>query len=384
MTAHSSIPVSDPETAVKTVDSIPWFQPCFENDEADAVSAVIASGYVNDGPVCRAFEAAMADRLGADYAVVTTSGTAAISLALLALGFGPGDEAIVPDLTFIATANAVRMVGGEVRFADVTPGRFTIDPDAVEAAITPRTRAVVSVDVNGRACDYARLEKICEARDLLLVCDTAEGLGSALGGRALGTYGHAGAFSFSPNKFITTGQGGLVVTRDGAAATRLRELKDQGRAVQGTGGDDLHPRLGFNFKMTDMQAAVGLRQLEALDRRLDRARQRDRWYRQRLGDLASLRFPETSDDEEVCLWTDILAERADAIVSALREARIGHRRFWHPLHTQGTYGGAVDAAAAYPVSIRSSAEGLWLPSYFDLSEAEVDRTCDVIRQALTR
>lgn len=362
--------------------NIPWFAPAFENDEAEALAEVISSGYVNDGPKCREFEAVMAERLGVPHAAVVTSGTTAITLSLLAAGFRPGDEAIVPDFTFIATANAVTLAGGVVRFADIEPDRLLLDPTLLEQRLTPRTRAIVPVDVNGRGCDYGALEGFCRAHDLILVCDTAEGLGSSQNGQPLGTFGDAGCFSFSPNKFMTMGQGGLVVTRSQQIADRLREMKDQGRRVQGTGGDDNHPLIGYNFKLTDLQAAVGLRQLRSLDARLDRARQRDRWYRAALHGVNDLRLPARRDENEVCLWTDLLSDRAEEISAALKAADIGHRRFWNPVHSQGAYAGTEGAEGAFPVTESVSREGLWLPSTFDITEETVARTCDVIRVAL--
>jgi perosamine synthetase len=210
-------------------EPIPWFGPVVGDDESEAVRAVVATGYLNDGPVARGLEKGIADFLGVRHAVAVTSGTAAISLALMALGIDSEDEVIVPDLTFIATANAVRMAGAKVKLVDVDPERFTIDVAAAEAAIGPRTRAIVPVDVNGRAADYAALEAICQARGLALVCDAAEALGSRHQGQYLGTFGHAGCFSFSANKTVTSGQGGLIVTNDDVLHDRLRELKDQGR-----------------------------------------------------------------------------------------------------------------------------------------------------------
>lgn len=364
--------------------AIPWFAPRFDNGEAQALAAVIESGYINDGPRCRAFERRMAELLGVEHAVAVTSGTAAITLALFATGFEPGDEAIVPDFTFIATANAVTLAGGAVRFVDIDPSRLVIDVEAVEAAITSRTRAVIAVDVNGRACRYDALEAMCRRRGLILVCDTAEGLGSTFAGRALGTFGDAGCFSFSPNKFVAMGQGGLVTTRDPAIADRLRELKDQGRAMQGTGGDDRHPRIGYNFKLTDLQAAVGLCQLEALDRRLTLARARDDWYRERLSDLPGVRFPATDRAQEVCLWTDVLIDQVEDVAAALAAAGIGCRRFWHPLHSQEAYSRdpAARARGRFPHSEQASDRGIWLPSNFQVDEEVVDQVCHTIRAAL--
>ena len=214
-------------------ERIPWFRPQVGADEQARVAQVLESGYINDGEVTRAFEARVAATVGARHCVAVTSGTAAIALALMGKGIGPGDEVIVPDLTFVATANAVRLAGADVRLVDVEPLRFTLDVDKARAAVGPRTRAVVAVDVNGRGADYGALEPLCRDHGLALVCDSAEALGSQRGGRFLGTYGDAGVFSFSAPKTVTSGQGGMIATDDTALHHRLRELKDQGRRTPG-------------------------------------------------------------------------------------------------------------------------------------------------------
>src|SRR6516162_195553 len=163
--------------------SIPWFGPEMGRREQERVAAVIASNYINDGSIAREFEQAIAEFVGCRYCVAVTSGTAAISLTLLALGIGPGDEVIVPDLTFIATANAVRMIGAGAKLIDVEPRRFTIDVDRVAAAIGPRTRAIIPVDVNGRGADYDALSDLVQRKGLKVVCDAAESLGSKYKGR---------------------------------------------------------------------------------------------------------------------------------------------------------------------------------------------------------
>jgi len=301
-------------------------------------------------------------------------------LALMAVGIGPGDEVIVPDLTFIATANAVRMTGASVRLVDVEPRRFALDVAKAEAAIGSRTRAIVPVDVNGRGADYPAIEALCARHGLKLVCDAAEAFGSRHHGRALGGFGLASAFSFSANKTVSTGQGGLVATNDDAIHDRLRELKDQGRRQQGSGGNDRHPVLGFNFKLTNLQAAVGLAQLDRLDARLAGFRRRDRWYRELLGDCPGLVLPPVDENGgEVTQWTDVLIDRADTVEAALTAERIGSRRFWLPIHRQDSYRGDD---AGFEAAIEASARGLWLPSHFSLTENEAERTASVIRRIL--
>ena len=287
---------------------IAWFGPHLTGRELERLRDVLDRQYVNDGPLAREFERRIAAFVGTRHAVAVTSGTSAIALSLMAAGIGPGDEVLVPDLTFIATANAVRLAGADVKLVDVEPVRFGVDPDAVEAAIGPRTRALVTVDVNGRGADYTRLEPLCQKAGLLLICDAAEGLGSRFAGRMLGSFGLAGCFSFSANKTITAGQGGMIVTDSDALHDRLRELKDQGRRQGGTGGDDDHPVLGFNFKFTDLQAAVALPQFDEIEERLKAAVRRDRAYAERLANQPGLSLPPFDEPGEVRQWTDVLIE----------------------------------------------------------------------------
>ena len=360
---------------------IAWFGPHLSGRELELVRGVLEREYVNDGPLTREFERKVAACVGTRHAVAVTSGTAAIALALMAAGIGPGDEVLVPDLTFIATANAVRLAGADVKLVDVEPVRFGVDPDAVRAAIGSRTRALVTVDVNGRGADYTRLEAICRERDLVLICDAAEGLGSRFVGRMLGSFGVAGCFSFSANKTITAGQGGMIVTDSDALHDRLRELKDQGRRKGGTGGDDMHPVLGFNFKFTDLQAAVALAQFEEIEQRLAQAVRRDEAYRERLSNQPGLRLAPTSEPGEVRQWTDVLIEGRGKIVAALEAEQIASRNFWFPLHRQEPYCGA-DGAFANSISV--SERGLWLPSRLDMNEADIDRAAGIVIAALRK
>jgi perosamine synthetase len=358
---------------------IPWFGPDVGEREKQLVAEVLDSGYINDGQITRQFERRIAELVGVNHCVAVSSGTAAITLALMAAEVGPGDEVLVPDLTFIATANAVRLAGADVRLVDVEPARFSIDPERLESSIGPRTRAVVTVDVNGRAADYLRIEEICKRHGLTLICDAAEALGSAWRGRMLGTYGLAGCFSFSANKTVSTGQGGMIATDSDAVHERLRELKDQGRRHQGTGGDDLHPVMGYNFKLTNIQAAVGLAQLERLEERLEHARIRDSWYRELHADVPGVQVPPVADDGEALQWTDVLIDGREPVVAALDSLKIGCRAFWHPLHRQAPYQASDDA---YATAISVSERGLWLPSHFRLSRSEAERAVEAIRKTI--
>ena len=361
---------------------IAWFHPQVGEAEQERVAKVIASNYINDGDVARELERRLAERVGVPYCVAVSNGTSAIALALMGLGVGVGDEVIVPDMTFIATANAVRLTGASVKLVDVEPLRFTLDVEKVERAIGPRTKAIVPVDVNGRGADYEALESICKEHGLYLVCDAAEALGSCYRGRPLGSLGDAGCFSFSANKTVTSGQGGMVATNSEDLYCRLRELKDQGRRFTGTGGDDLHPVMGFNFKYTNVQAAIALAQLDRLDERLAHFHRRDQWYRELLAGCPMVALPPKPNWEgEVLQWTDILCEDRPAIEAALKADQMDCRAFWFPLHRQEPYK-LPDTDFATAIDI--SAKGLWLPSSFDLTQVQAERVARTIWQAADR
>jgi perosamine synthetase len=360
--------------------SIPWWTPTVGDGEYALVRDVLASDYLNEGEVTSRFEREIAALVGARHAVATTSGTSALFLALAALGIGHGDEVIVPDLTFIASANAVTLTGATPVLVDVDRATLTMSPEAFQRAISPRTRAVMPVHVSGRAADLPAIGAIAKARGIPIVEDAAEALTSRVGGRALGTIGVAGCLSFSPNKTITTGQGGMVLTDDDALHGRLRELKDQGRPVRGTGGDDVHHRVGFNFKLTNLQAAVGLGQLAYLRERLDRQKRNYDIYARGLAGLEGLRLPGFNvAGGEVPLWTDAIVEQRDTLDRFLEARRMHCRRFWFPLHTQAPYRQPDDR---FPGAVWAGPRALWLPSAFTLTDDDVDRVVAAVRECL--
>jgi perosamine synthetase len=358
-------------------EKIPWWQPKVGAYELDSVKRVLESEYINEGRVAEEFEHRIAELIGARYAVAVTSGTAAIAVALIGIGICHGDEVIVPDVTFIATANAVRLAGGEPVLVDIDPSTLNICPNAVERAITSRTKAIVPVHVSGRGAGIERIIAVAEAHGLPVIEDAAEGFLSRVGGRKLGTFGIAGCFSFSPNKTITTGQGGIIVTDNEKLHVRVREVKDHGRPVRGTGGDDVHASLGFNFKFTNLQAAIGLAQLHYLHERADRMRQIYLHYESELKGLPGFRLPgfRTLEGEQP-QWTDAVIEDRDQLAAYLRARNIHTRNFWFPLHTQAPY---RRDDGDFPNATQLSPRAVWLPSAFTMTEADVARVCAEIR-----
>jgi perosamine synthetase len=357
-----------------------FWVPQFGAEEKALVAGVIDSGFLNDGEVTTRFERQVAELLGCKHVVATTSGTAAIFLALVGVGVGAGDEVIVPDVTFIATANAVTLTGAKPILVDIDPQKLTLDPQCTENAISARTKAIVPVHVSGRAADLGAIMDIATRHGLMVVEDAAEAFLSKYMGGCLGTFGIAGCFSLSPNKTVTTGQGGFVATDDDRLHGRLRELKDQGRPVRGTGGDDTHDSVGYNFKFTNLQAAVGLGQLKDLQRRLARMRSIYRGYEKALHGVKGISvLPFCIDGGEVPQWTDALVDRRDELYDHLTAKGIFGRRFWHPLHTQKPYQIPSDR---FPISAKQMPRAMWLPSAFTLSDAEVKTVCDEIREFL--
>ena len=356
---------------------IPWWMPEVGDSERRLLLEVVDTNFLNDGEYTTRFEKRIAERLGCRHAVAVTNGTAALYLALAALDVGPGDEVVVPDVTFIATANAVTMTGATPVLADVDASSLNLDPAAFERALTPRTKAVAPVHVSGRGADMPAITSLAERHGVAVVEDAAEALLSKSHGRILGTHGAMGCFSFSPNKTITTGQGGMVVTDDDELHVRLRQLKDQGRPVRGTGGDDEHPAVGYNFKLTNLQAAVGLAQLDRIDARVERMRGIYRQYAAGLADVEGIAFPGFDlDAGEIPQWVDVVCDRRDELDRYLAGLGMDCRRFWHALHTTSPY---RRSAEAFPVASEDVPRALWLPSAFTLSEADVKEVCAGVR-----
>lgn len=362
---------------MRQLRNIPWWKPEVGAKEGTFLKEVLASNYLNDGDVTSRFEEEIAEKLDIPYAVAVTSGTSAIYLSLMALGIGPMDEVIVPDVTFIATANAVTMTGAKAVLVDVCPKTLTMDPSAFEDAITLKTKAVIPVHLSGRGGTILEILEIAQRTGLYVVEDAAEAFLSKFKGRFLGTYGAMGCFSFSPNKTITTGQGGIIVTHDVCLRNRLRGLKDQGRPVRGTGGDDVHASIGFNFKLTNLQTAVGLGQLTYADSRAETQKRINDIYRDQLRAVDGIRLlPFDTVGGEVPQWTDAIADNRDELVLYLTERDVHCRRFWFPIHAQEPY---RESDVRFPNSTRMAPSAVWLPSAFQLRDDDVAYVSKLIR-----
>ena len=280
---------------------IPLSSPWLDEREEELVLEVLRSGRLSLGPTIDRFEEAFAEAVDAPFAAAVSSGTAGLHMLCHMAGFGPGDEVITSPISFVASANCFIFEGASPVFADVDPRTLNVDPAAVEAAITPRTRGIVAVDMFGYPCELDELRGIAEQHGLALIEDSAEALGAEYKGRPIGSQGPAAVFGFYPNKQMTAGEGGVVTTHSEEEHRRLVSLRNQGRSYDG-GGWFNHVRLGFNYRWTDIQAAIGLGQLEKLERILELRRAAAERYHGLLAGLDRVTRLAADDEEHVRSW----------------------------------------------------------------------------------
>lgn len=348
--------------------------------EYGLIKRVLDNNYPNQGKVTKELEEKVARLVGTKYAIATPNATSAMFLALKAQGIGEGDEVIVQDNTYIATANAVTLSGAEPVLVDANQGTLMIDIPAIKKAITPRTKAILPVHISGRAAPIEEICALAKEHGLSVIEDAAEAFATQSLGKYLGTFGDAGCFSFSPQKIITSGQGGMIVTDNKAIEKRLRELKNQGVYNRLTGGDDTHYSLGFNFKFTDLQAALALAQLSYLPKRQKRMARTHELYKKHLAGLRGFKlFESNTKAGEIPLWNDAIAAHRDELVDYLKTKNIDCRKFWHPLHTQAPY---LRDGAQFPNTAAVAPKCLWLPSAFTLTDKDVLTVCKEIRTFL--
>ncbi|MFQ5576966.1 MAG: DegT/DnrJ/EryC1/StrS family aminotransferase [Anaerolineae bacterium] len=358
--------------------TIPVAEPKFGPKELEYVSDCITSGWVSSkGKYVKQFEDAFARFCGAQYGVATFNGTIALHLLLAALNIGPGDEVIVPSLTFVATANAVAYTGATPVFVDSEPETWNIDPAAVEAAITPRTRAVIPVHLYGHPADMDAIAAIAAAHNLLVIEDAAEAHGATYKGRPAGSLGRAAIFSFMGNKIITTGEGGVVVTDDRALADRCFFLQNHARHA---GNPYWHTEIGFNYRMTNLQAALGVAQLEQIDDFIAIRRRNAAHYIARLGHLPELTMPPQAPWAANVYWMfapligpEFGVDR-DTVIANLRRQGIESRPFFYPIHAMPMYA----TGQSLPVAERLAAQGINLPSGCTLTADQIDHVCDAL------
>jgi perosamine synthetase len=364
---------------------LPLVQPSFGGNEAKYVSDCLATGWISSqGPYIDKFQAAFAAYMGGGYALSASSGTTALHLALTALGIGPGDEVIVPDLTFGATANVVIHAGATPVFVDIDPVTWCIDPKEIAKAITPRTKAVIPVHLYGHPCDMDPIMDLARTHNLKVIEDCAEALGAEYKGRKVGLIGHVGAFSFFANKVITTGEGGMVVTNDKDLHAKMAVLRDHGMAKDRR---YWHIYAGFNYRMTNMQAAVGLAQMERVEDFLKRRVNLASYYNAHLSGFESLQLPAQASWARNIYWLYTIAVRPEHLgmdrehlAAKLQDSGIETRPAFFVLHPQPAYEKSIKHPC--PVSEDISARGLCLPTGNEMTLADVDRVCEALVDVL--
>ena len=357
---------------------IPVAEPLLGDKELEYVTDCIKSGWISSlGQYVRDFESRFAAYCGVRYGVATFNGTVALHLLMAALNLGPGDEVIMPSLTYVATANAARYTGATPVFVDSERETWNIDPDAVTEAITPRTKAIIAVHLYGHPANLAPLRSVADAHGLWLFEDAAEAHGACYYGRRVGGLSDAAIFSFYGNKIITTGEGGIIVTNNRAWAERAFFLENQGRYPD---NPYWHSEVAYNYRMTNIQAAIGLAQLERIDEMLAIRCRNAAHYNQRLAETPGLTLPPQLSWAENVYWMysliveDEFGLDRDTLRSELDAAGIETRPFFYPVHALPMY----NTGQSLPVAEDLGRRGLNLPSGATLTTDQIDFVCDTL------
>lgn len=362
---------------------IPLAEPVLTGNEKKYLQDCLETGWISgSGRFVDAFEEGFAAFCGAAHAVAIINGTAALHVALLALGIGRGDEVIVPDLTYIASANAVTYCGARPVFSDVDPATWTLNPQDVARKLSPRTKAVMPVHLYGHPVDMDPILDLAQTHNLFVIEDAAEAHGAEYKGRRVGTLGDIGVFSFYGNKIITTGEGGMIVTNNSDLASMSRLLKGQGMDPERR---YWFPIIGYNYRMTNMQAAIGLAQLERIEWFIERRREVAGWYDAALKSLPVLRPTEASwAKNSYWLYSICVNEEIDRdlLMSHLLDQGVETRPFFYPMHQMPPY--RDPGHATYPITTRLAAQGLSLPSSTNLTRADVAHIARVLEECLEK
>jgi perosamine synthetase len=356
---------------------LPVAEPDLRGNERKYVMDCVDSTWISSlGKYITEFEGKFSSYCGSGYGVSVCNGTVALQLALAALGVGKGDEVIVPDLTFIATANAVTYTGAKPVFVDADKKTWNMDTGRIKEKITGKTKAIIPVHLYGHPCDMDPILELAKKHNLFVIEDAAEAHGAEYNGKKVGSFGDVGCFSFYGNKILTTGEGGICITNDEKLAERMRFLKDHGM----TRPHYFHPEIGFNFRMTNIQAAIGLAQLERIDNIIATKIKHAKLYHELLGKTEGITFqPEEHYAKSVFWLHSLLVEgnfrcSRDDLMKELKEAGIDSRPFFIPMHELPPY-----KSEGFPAASELSRKGINLPSSTLLSEEDIRRVCEVIK-----
>lgn len=376
---------ASPSVSAQPKRQLPLSRPWLDEREEALVLDVLRSGRLSLGPTIDRFEEAFAERVGAPYAAAVSSGTAGLHLLTHIAGLGPGDEAITSPVSFVASANCAIYTGATPVFADVDPRTLNLDPAAVEEAITPRTKAVVAVDIFGYPCELEPLRELCARHGLVLIEDACEALGAEYRGAPVGSHGPSAVFAFYPNKQITTGEGGMVTTHSEEEWLLLKSLRNQGRADGGGWLD--HARLGFNYRIDDIRAAIGIGQLEKLDRILDARAGVARRYGELLAG-SDVEPPLADDADHARSWFVYVVQLPEGtdrerVIAGLEARGVATSRYLPCIHLQSymreRYGFAEGLC---PVAEGIAKRTLALPFYAQLEAEEQEYVVEALRAAM--
>lgn len=358
---------------------IPISQPSITQKEIDYVTEAVASTWISSlGKYIDRFEAEFASFCGSRYAVCVSNGTVAIQLALTAHGIGDGDEVIMPNLSFIATANATLHCGATPIFADIDPFNLCLDPTKIESLITPKTKAIMPVHLYGHPADMKAITELANKYGLWVIEDAAEAHGAKAYGKTVGSWGHCATFSFYGNKNLTTGEGGMITTDDEDFYNRCKYLRDHAMSKEKR---YWHTAPGFNFRMTNIQAAIGCAQLERADQIMEKRQLIFKWYEKYLVKLDGLSLNRTNEWATnaywlICLenkkWTEI--ERDDFMIE-LKKRGVDSRPFFYPMSDMPYLNEKVNTPVTHEVYKR----GINLPTYFDITEEQVKFVCETVQ-----
>lgn len=362
--------------------------PDITESEIDAVVSVLKTPHLSLGPKLPEFEQKFAAYCGARHAIAVSSGTTGLHLIVRSIGIGPGDEVITTPFSFVASANAVLYEQGRPVFVDIDRNTWNIDESRIASAITTRTKAVLAVDVFGMPADYDRIRGVAEPRGLRVIEDSCEALGSRCRGRMAGMLAEAGVFGFYPNKQLTTGEGGMIVTDDDHLARLCKSMRNQGRDTDG--GWLAHPRMGYNYRLSDINCALGIAQLDRIEQLLAVRRRTAGWYREELGDDRRVRFQAIRDGVDmswfvlvVCLTDEYTVDDRDRILTGLRDRGIGCSNYFAAIHLQPYMMELFGLKRGdFPVCESVADRTVALPFQKNLARGDVATICHEFRQLL--
>lgn len=364
--------------------------PDISQAEIDAVVNVMKTPQLSLGPKLVEFENAFADYAGRRFAVAVNSGTSGLHLCMLALGIGPGDEVITTPFSFIATANCILMVDAKPVFVDIDPETYNIDVGKIEAKITEKTKAIIPVEVFGNPKGIDAVYDLARSHNLFCIEDSCEALGSTVNGRKCGQLGHVSTFAFYPNKQMTTGEGGVILTDDDQVAQMCASLRNQGRDANA--GWLAHARMGYNYRLSDINCAIGIEQLKRIDEFIVKRRQVARWYNESLADEGRIIRPQEPEGCEMSWFVYVIrladafsGENRNQVLNILREDGIGCSNYFAPIHLQPFMTERLGTKPGdFPITEKVSERTIALPFHNNLSREEVATVGKALKAALDR